>query len=62
MNRYMSRHYDPIIRLGKSNKMDPDAYVPLARRAWRDAGDRWRSAQAATVDNIDGAMQYAATD
>ena len=62
MNRYMSRHYDPIIRMGKHMKLPPDACVPLARKAWRDARDRWRCVEAATVGNIDGARIHVQVD
>ena len=45
MNRYMSRAYDPIIRLGKAAGADPAAYIQLARKAWRDARDRWKASR-----------------
>ena len=44
MNRYMSRAYDPIVRLGKAAGADPQSYLELARKAWRDARDTWRTA------------------
>ena len=53
MNRYMSRAYDPIIRLGKAAGADPEAYIHLARKAWRDARDRWKAAAANSCQPVD---------
>ena len=44
MNRYMSRAYDPIVRLGKAAGAPPELYQELARQAYRDARDRFRAA------------------
>ena len=44
MNRYMSRAYDPIVRLGKAAGAKQESYLDLARKAWRDAKDRWMAA------------------
>ena len=43
-NRYMSRAYDPIVRLGKAAGAKQESYLDLARKAWRDARGRWMAA------------------
>ena len=53
MNRYMSRAYDPIVRLGKAAGADPESYIHLARKAWRGARDRWKAAARNSFQQVD---------